>query len=473
MRETSGPLEVGYGQAEITPPAGTPLSGFIARENRPSVGVESPLYVRVLALRSGQHVFLLLSYDLLGLGAELEARLQTQLRQALPSNLTQERCILTAVHNHSGPPTGLLLGEAAPPPGYLEHVASQSVVAAGQAFKALCLAKLYTAELSLPGLTYNRRALLSDGRVSIMPVPDRPVVRRGPLDNRLTLLVWRDMAGRNIAGLIHYACHGVAVLSQAVGGDIPGALVAKIGEKLDAPCLFLQGAAGDVNPTTVTAGSAELSAWIDQALSQLHDLENRFQPVSAQPVRAAARSLLLNFAPLPTLEAAERNLADLLRIAAGDTTSADLQAALRSFKNTLNVPPETTLEPAQTRHVALALAEHARRVLAAAQSGRPLHPLALWLGAWQVGQFLLIFVAAELFTATGLKIRALNPARTILPISYLAPLVGYLPDQEAIALGGYEVDDAWRFYGHPAAFAAESEARLIAEVDALMQSLAG
>ena len=41
----------GCGEADITPPPGIPLSGFIFRENKPSVGVDDPLSVRVLAVR--------------------------------------------------------------------------------------------------------------------------------------------------------------------------------------------------------------------------------------------------------------------------------------------------------------------------------------------------------------------------------------------------------------------------------------
>jgi hypothetical protein len=39
--------------------------------------------------------------------------------------------------------------------------------------------------------------------------------------------------------------------------------------------------------------------------------------------------------------------------------------------------------------------------------------------------------------------------------------MGYIPDREALSLGGYEVNEAWRFYGHPAAFSPESEERMV------------
>jgi hypothetical protein len=88
-----------------------------------------------------------------------------------------------------------------------------------------------------------------------------------------------------------------------------------------------------------------------------------------------------------------------------------------------------------------------------------------------MGEMLLIFLPGEIFSTTGLKIRSLRKDLNILLVSYLAPLVGYIPDREALALGGYEVDDAWRFYKQPAAFAPDSEAHLVDEVAGLIQEL--
>ncbi|HEX7976263.1 MAG TPA: hypothetical protein VF498_17770 [Anaerolineales bacterium] len=303
---------------------GTPLSGFISREGQPSNRIDSPLFVRALALRQQGELYLLLSYELLGLSAGPEAQVLDSLEAGLVPGFSRERCSLTAVHSHSGPPTGLLGGEPAPDPAYLERLAAQSVAAALQAVGALRPARLYAAELRLPGLTYNRRALLPDGRVSIAPVPDLPVVRRGPLDDRLTVLVWRDLEGRGLAGLIHYACHGVAVLSQAIGSDIPGQLTACIGEQIGAPCLFLQSAAGDVNPTTVTAARDDLLAWTGQAAQRLDGLEGSFRPVRGEPLRSSSRLVALDYEPLSSAAAARRMLRDLVRIAAGDVSSPEL-----------------------------------------------------------------------------------------------------------------------------------------------------
>jgi neutral ceramidase len=464
-------LKAGAGQAEITPSVGTPLSGFIARENRPSTGIDTPLFVRALALLDRGRNYLLLSYDLIGIGSVLEEKILSAIEQELGQYFSRDRCVLIAVHNHSGPAVGLLVGEQAPNPLYLDKLATQSISAVREALAVLQPAKLYKTERRLPGLTYNRRALLSDGRVSISPIPDLPVVRRGPLDDHLTILLFRNPEGRNLAALAHYACHGVAVLSQNIGGDIPGALAAEISAELEAPCLVLQGAAGDVNPTCVTASRNELQHWIESALFYLRDLQKNMRPISEGPFKTVSSSLALKYDLFPPLSVVENQARNLEQIARGEISLPGVQETLRKFKNILNLPPEAPIDPAQTQFIARALSEHMDRVLEATRSEGPPPTLPMNICVWRLGEVVLVFLAGEIFTSTGLKIRALSNKLTILPISYLASLVGYLPDQEALSLGGYEVDDAWRFYGQPAPFAVGSEARLIEVLAGLIREV--
>ncbi len=461
-------VEVGFGQRDITPSIGSPLSGFISRQNQPSTAVDAPLLVRCLAFREQEQLYFLLSYDLVGIPAPIEQNILNCLEHNLKTRFVRAACILVATHNHSGPVLGLLCGEPAPDPTYIDLLADRSLQAVGLAVDSLQPAHMFVTERRLPGLTYNRRTLLADGRVSISPQPDAPVIERGPLDDRLTLLLWRSLDGKNLAGLIHFACHGVAVLSQAIGSDIPGGMAVQIGNLLGAPCLFLQGASGDVNPTTVTASRTDLLNWIEQALGHLDSLAASFRPARLTDIQTATSQLPLYFAPLPDQDKAVQDLSRMRRITQGDITSLDLAETIRSFKNTMNIRPEEQLEQHTARFVAQALVESGQKTLTAIQLGQPLPPQILKINLWRLGDYVFVFLAGEIFSVTGTRIRALSKKLTLLPVSYMAPLVGYLPDQKAIQQGGYEVDDAWRFYGHPAPFASDSEQRLVAEVENLL-----
>jgi hypothetical protein len=102
-------------------------------------------------------------------------------------------------------------------------------------------------------------------------------------------------------------------------------------------------------------------------------------------------------------------------------------------------------------------------------SGQTLPGLPLRLAVWRFGSIVLAFVAAEIFAITGRRIQALQPEINILPVACASPLLGYVPDRQALGQGGYEVDDAWRFYGQPAPFAPDSEQRIINSFKQMLQ----
>ncbi|MGQ9684347.1 MAG: neutral/alkaline non-lysosomal ceramidase N-terminal domain-containing protein, partial [Anaerolineae bacterium] len=254
-------IRVGAGKADITPAVGTPLSGFIFRENKPSTEIESPLWVRVMCLRQGDALYWLVGLDLLAVSATLRDVLLEALAQAFGQLFAPDRCVLAATHTHSAPPVAPLEGEADVDPAYVALLQERVVQAAQQALDSQQVAALWCSEVAVPSLTYNRRSVLADGRVVMAAVPDAPVMRRGPVDDRLTLLAWQDSGQRTLAAAVHWACHGVALNTQAISGDIPGLIAASVEAVLGAPCVYLQGATGDVNPTVVAAGPQELAAW--------------------------------------------------------------------------------------------------------------------------------------------------------------------------------------------------------------------
>jgi hypothetical protein len=84
-------------------------------------------------------------------------------------------------------------------------------------------------------------------------------------------------------------------------------------------------------------------------------------------------------------------------------------------------------------------------------------PLRPWQGRVTVFDWSglpLIFLPGEIFAGTALTIRAALPASPVPVVVSLADGVpGYIPPREAYPVGGYEVAEAHRYYGLPAAFA--------------------
>lgn len=461
-------LAAGFGAADITPQPGIALSGFIFRENKPSEGVDDPLVVRVLALRQDGPIYLLISLEVLAIAAALETLLLDALTAALGPAVQRAHILLTATHTHSAPPTSPLEGESAPDQDYWRLLCERTAQAAVEAVHSLRPATLWAASYRVPGHTINRRALLADGRVSMALAPDGFVLERGPVDDTLTALVFRDATGATIGAVLHFACHGTTVCTQRIGGDVPGALARRVGELVGGPCLYVQGATGDVGPLAVSAGRAEMLAWLAPFLAHLEPLPERLLPVDGVPVRLAGTDLDLDYQPLPPRAATLRRIADFERIAQGDVESPDLQETIRLLGNLMNITPGQRPDAQKAAYASMALANAERRVLAAIDAGTPPAPCRARVSLLRIGAVALAGVSAEVFAITGFRIRALSRRFGLLPVSYAAPIVGYVPDRDSLAKGGYEVDDAWRFYRHPAPFAPDSEDRIVATVQTLI-----
>ena len=70
-------MQVGHSARDISPPLpGLMLSGFAARCDQPSTGLDDPIEVHALAFEQDCSLTIVLVFDLLGLGPELTASLR-------------------------------------------------------------------------------------------------------------------------------------------------------------------------------------------------------------------------------------------------------------------------------------------------------------------------------------------------------------------------------------------------------------
>jgi hypothetical protein len=107
----------------------------------------------------------------------------------------------------------------------------------------------------------------------------------------------------------------------------------------------------------------------------------------------------------------------------------------------------------------------AMRTQLAALQGQERHT---WLQVMLVGDVALVAVPAEYFTVLGLDIKTRSP----LPDTYVAELandwIGYLPDREGHALGGYQTWTGLHSYAEPG-----TGERMADEVVRMLTELAG
>ena len=240
-------LRAGVAKADITPPPGLPMYGFLARinDNQLSTGTLDPLNARVLVLEAGEKRLALVTLDL---GRTFRESELARLRQQLKASAGISLLIVTASHTHAGP--NILDQEASGRLRAWESSAIEEISAAVvEASSHLVDARIGTGRGEVY-IGYNRRQLQPDGTVKMLWTnPGKQPT--APLDPTVSVLRIDDAQGKPLAILVNYACHPVILgpdnfrYSSDFVGVMRDTVEAAFGR---APlCLFLQGGDGDIN----------------------------------------------------------------------------------------------------------------------------------------------------------------------------------------------------------------------------------
>ncbi|MEM8534717.1 MAG: hypothetical protein AAGF95_27995, partial [Chloroflexota bacterium] len=212
------------------------------------------------------------------------------------------------------------------------------------------------------------------------------------------------------------------------------------------PCLFVQGACGDLGPRVQRHSQmqwAECTRLGQEVGEAVLALVHSTQPVVSTPLMHRSQQVLLPLESPDEYEASHHIWGVLARaLYASDWLVDPLLERLFPWNQEL---VETALG------VAAAMRVHCMRL----------------------GEILLVTLGAELFTEIGLSIKATSPAAHTLVAGVTNGCVGYLPTAEEHALGGYEVDIAPRFYRVPSRFAAHAAEQTIAEVSEMVREMYG
>jgi hypothetical protein len=221
-------LQAGAAKVDITPPVGFAMWGYGARHDLPSVGVLDPLHARALVLAAGKERIALVSLDL---GRAPTRQSTAAIRANVKAATGIEHLFLVASHTHHGPVIEL---DTWPDPKnsyvrQLEEKLADVIIAAA---KTLRPARLGIASKEIP---FNRNRHSKR--------PDKPV------DRELLVLRVEDHDGKPIAHAVNFAAHPTMEDTKVFkfSADYPGALAAVVEKETGAPCLFLQGAAGDLS----------------------------------------------------------------------------------------------------------------------------------------------------------------------------------------------------------------------------------
>lgn len=231
-------LQAGAATVEITPPTGYAMWGYAARHDAPSEGVLDPLRARALVLAVGETRIALVSLDL---GRAPTRTSTAAIRTRVKADADVEHVFLVASHTHHGPVLELDNWPTPKEPytRTLEKKLGDVIVAAAKALRPARIG------IAAKEVKYNRN------RHS-----DRA---DAPVDSELLVLRVEDTDGKVIAHAVNFAAHATTrdAKDRKFSADFPGVMAALVEKETGAPCLFLQGAAGDLSANSEKGAGAE------------------------------------------------------------------------------------------------------------------------------------------------------------------------------------------------------------------------
>ena len=231
---------------DITPSDSQNLVGY---DPRNSTGTNDPIFHKIVVMDDGSTQFILISSDICLISPmeyeKVAGRIQ-KLYGIDPVNVWW-----TVTHTHSAPevgPPGMYAVYLADrlvdiPPAYTEMFEQKLIDGIGEARAKLAPARL-AAGWGFSQANINRRALDIDGKASLGLNPD------GPVDRKIGLIRIDKEDGTPMALIANYAIHGTVLGAQntLVSGDAPGIVAEYVEQKIGAPVLFVNGAAGNLAP---------------------------------------------------------------------------------------------------------------------------------------------------------------------------------------------------------------------------------
>jgi hypothetical protein len=230
-------LQAGAAVVEITPPIGHAMWGYAARKDAPSTGVRDPLKARALVLGVGKERLALVSLDL----GRAPTRASMDAIRAKVKAGGVGTVLVVASHMHHGPIIELD-NWPTPKTSYVRQLEDKLADVILKANKDLRPARLGVAskEVALNRNRHSKRA-------------------GSPVDRELLVLRVEDTDGKLIAHAVNFAAHPTMrdAAERKFSADYPGVLAALVEKETGAPCLFLQGAAGDLSPEAGKGGTAE------------------------------------------------------------------------------------------------------------------------------------------------------------------------------------------------------------------------
>lgn len=447
LRTPLGRCRLGVGRVDITPPPDAYHRSWGAALHDRAEGIHRPLTATALALapQSGDDMLCaLFALDLGWMRADEMAALLARLREG--TGLPPDRVVVTFSHTHAG--ANLDLARAGEPGG--EHIAPYLAALPERLLEAFAVARNRVAPVDL---TYGRGrcalALHRDARDEERDLFVCGPNPGGPSDDTVLVVRATGADGRPVADLVNYACHPTTLAwdNRLISPDYAGALRETVERHTGVPCVFLQGAAGDLGPVRGFVGDPGVADSNGRQLgfAALSAFEALPPPgrqwAYAGPVLSGATIGAWDWAGVDARRQAQTGAfavrTETLSLPyRPQPAAAELEADLAAWSRRLQAAQAAG--DAAARREARARVERLRRALdrAAATGGAAAAEYVVLL--WRLGEGVLVMVGGEPYQQLQVNLRRRFPDTAVLVVELCNQAHSYLLARDAYGVGHYQ-----------------------------------
>ena len=397
----------GAAREDMTPVIGTCLYGYVPDHH--SQSVHDGLSATALAISQGELKALLITCEV----GNLSTPLSDEVRSAVSEicGVPFENIIVACTHTHSGPNLAGTEGWGEVDREYFDGFFFPAVTKASKrAVEALTPAEIAVG-VTESRVGINRRQQNEDGSIGLGQNP------RGCYDPNMTVVAIRSSETKaGILNLIHYSCHGTSAgRNVEITRDWSGVMIDRLEAETGTLTAFFNGACGDVGPRLANGGTC----------GDIHHVEEMGGLAAADAMRAYKNRggyhegklelfngvLNLPYVKLPSEE--------------------EVRAKLERFEN-----------PEELNNLARFEYTHWREVLDYIEKGGKdkTEPFTLPQVMISLGDVLFISTPFELFSEIAMRLREYSPFPYTLSVSNANGTMCYLPSEDQLCRGGYEVE---------------------------------
>ena len=401
-------FRAGAARADITPPVGTCLYGYAPDWHSDSV--HDSLDVTAFAVSQGGETAILITASVGDLQTELSDEIRLKISEE--TGVPFDNILISATHTHSAPNVSGAEGWGEIDREYVDSIFLPAIIkASADAVSSMKSAEIaYSCVKSEVGV--NRREQMPDGSINFGQNP------HGSYDPNMTFIAVRDSGSKKgIINIIHYGCHGTAGgHNREISRDWPGGMCDRVEQLTGTLTAFWNGTVGDTGPRLTNGSTVGDVSHIEElgsvaafdAVKAMRSL-GQYRPGNLKIFSGTVR---LPYKKMPSLE--------------------EIRKELEEYKETKNLTNIFALKYSHLKETEAFLLS----------GGKAPEAAEIQTAVISTGEALFIPVPFEAFSGISLRLR--EYLRQRYPYTLLLSNTNgyrfYLPTQDQLSIGGYEVE---------------------------------